>query len=378
MSWFKPKSFLGIDIGAGGIKVVELQQQKNRPVLFTYGYTSESQDIHKLFNNQNSGQTTLQSPSPSADIRGAHNLQNTDVDRYAMLIKEVCKQAKTTSTSAMVSLPVSSLFHTVVTLPLVKSDEVDRLLKTEIKKLLPSSLEETALDYELIPPLPNTKVQLAVVNAVPKKVVSFYTTIFQKAGLKLIALEPESTALMRSLIGRDTALSMIIDMGAERTNFFIVDNSRIITHQSIEIGGAKISKVLHDMWATDPTLVEQMKYDLFYRLQHNSEEKSISKNRFLTIFESILDPIVKEIEYSFALYLEQGINQGKRPEKIIITGGASFFPYLNSYLTEKFTMKCYVGDPWGRVVYQEGLKPLLTQIGPRMSVAIGLALRGMN
>jgi Tfp pilus assembly PilM family ATPase len=132
------------------------------------------------------------------------------------------------------------------------------------------------------------------------------------------------------------------------------------------------------MWATDPTLVEQMKYDLFYRLQHNSEEKSISKNRFLTIFESILDPIVKEIEYSFALYLEQGINQGKRPEKIIITGGASFFPYLNSYLTEKFTMKCYVGDPWGRVVYQEGLKPLLTQIGPRMSVAIGLALRGMN
>jgi Tfp pilus assembly PilM family ATPase len=156
MSWFKPKSFLGIDIGAGGIKVVELQQQKNRPVLFTYGYTSESQDIHKLFNNQNSGQTTLQSPSPSADIRGAHNLQNTDVDRYAMLIKEVCKQAKTTSTSAMVSLPVSSLFHTVVTLPLVKSDEVDRLLKTEIKKLLPSSPRPPPISSQEAPPPPTS------------------------------------------------------------------------------------------------------------------------------------------------------------------------------------------------------------------------------
>ena len=49
MAWFKPKSFLGVDIGAGGVKIVELKVEKNRPVLFTYGYTSESQNIHKLF-----------------------------------------------------------------------------------------------------------------------------------------------------------------------------------------------------------------------------------------------------------------------------------------------------------------------------------------
>jgi sugar (pentulose or hexulose) kinase len=35
MFGFKPKSYLGIDLGAGGVKIVELQEQKKRAVLFT-------------------------------------------------------------------------------------------------------------------------------------------------------------------------------------------------------------------------------------------------------------------------------------------------------------------------------------------------------
>ena len=77
------------------------------------------------------------------------------------------------------------------------------------------------------------------------------------------------------------------------------------------------------------------------------------------------------------MFLRQSGNETKRPEKIILTGGGAIFPYLADYLAEKFKLKCYVGDPWGRVVYQEGLKRILNQIGPRMAVALGLALRNM-
>ena len=376
MAWFKPKSFLGVDIGAGGVKIVELRSEKKRPVLFTYGYTSESQDIHSLFNGQRPDQVPLSPTGPRPEIRGAKDPLIEQAEKYAAVIKQVCKQAKTTAASAMVSLPISAVFHAIVTLPAVKPAEFDRLLKAEMKKLLPYSLEETALDYELIPQPAGSKIQQAVVNAVPKKLVAFYTTIFRLSGLKLVALEPESTALMRSLVGRDTSLSMVVDIGAERTNFFIIDDTHTITHQSIEVGGNKINQLLQAIWKTDDSLVEQMKQDLFFRLSTSPDESLLPKEQFLGMFDTILDPIVKEIEYSFALYLEQSSNQGKRPEKIIVTGGAGLFPYITSYLADKFTMKCYVGDPWGRVVYQDGLKPLLNQIGPRMAVAIGLALRG--
>jgi type IV pilus assembly protein PilM len=377
MSWFKPTSFLGVDIGAAGVKIVELKSEKKRPVLFTYGYTSEPQDIHNLFNVSNQPENTTLLKENHAEIRGAVDPLDERAHKYAAVIKEVCKQVKITAKAATVSLPVSALFHTIVTLPAVKPSEFDSLLKVEMKKLLPYSLEETALDYERIPQQPGSKVQQAVVNAVPKKLVNFYTTVFRLAGLRLTALEPESIALARSLVGRDTALSILVDVGAERTNFFIIDNARTITHQTIEVGGNKINRLLQEIWNVDPVLVEQMKRDLFYRMTFNPDETLLSEKVFLDMFSSVLDPIVKEIEYSLALYLEQTVNAGKRPEKIIVTGGAGFFPYLTSYLAEKFSMKCYVGDPWGRIVYQDGLKPSLNQVGPRMAVAIGLALRGL-
>ena len=91
----------------------------------------------------------------------------------------------------------------------------------------------------------------------------------------------------------------------------------------------------------------------------------------------VVDPIIKEIEVSFELYLRQTGNEGKRPEKIILTGGMGSLPFLAKHIQEKFKIKCYVGDAWARVVYQDGLKPVLREIGPRLSVAIGLALRNV-
>ena len=46
MGLFGPKkqSYLGVDLGAGGVKVVELQNEKGRARLFTYAFTERSPD----------------------------------------------------------------------------------------------------------------------------------------------------------------------------------------------------------------------------------------------------------------------------------------------------------------------------------------------
>ena len=405
MFWNKPKSYLGIDIGSGGVKIVELRLEKKRPVLFSYGLTSSKQDVHKLLANEekniagllsrNSGiqltagqneNSANASPSvspPTAMRRGpaeavvkGEGVDEAQIEKYANTIKAICKTSRTTSKTAVVSLPVSSVFHAIVTLPMVKKEELDHIVKAEVKKLLPMPLEEMALDYQVLKGLPEDKSERVLVNAVPHKLIEFYSKVFQRAGLTLDALEPESTALVRSLIGRDQAVSMIIDIGSERTNFFIVDQSMPVTHQSIESGGDKIDKILQNILGVEQTLVEQTKYDLFDYLSANSNNV-LSEQKWLDILMPVVDPIVKEIEVSLELYLRQTGNEGKRPEKIILTGGMALMPFLANYIQEKFKIKCYVGDAWARVVYQDGLKPVLHAIGPRMSVAIGLALRNV-
>ena len=237
-------------------------------------------------------------------------------------------------------------------------------------------LEEMALDYQVLNGLSTDKSQRVLVNAVPHKLIEFYSKVFGRAGLSLEALEPESTALARSLIGKDQATCLIIDIGSERTNFFIVDQGVPITHQSIEFGGEKIDKILQNILGVENNLVGQIKYDLFDYLT-TTGNNTLSEQKWLDILMPVVDSILKEIEVSLELFLRQTGNENKRPEKIILTGGMALMPFLAKCIQDKFKIKCYVGDSWARIVHQEGLKPVLRQIGPRMSVAIGLAMRNI-
>lgn len=379
----KSHSFLGIDLGAGGVKLVELKVEKNRPVLLTYAVTSDRQDVHHLLPNlpgskSKSFLTSNHLPAATELSPGAVEAETEEkAAKYAAILKTVVKRANAKSKRAVVSLPVSAVFHAIVTLPIVKKEEFDYLLKAEVGKLLPYPLDEATLDYQVLPGSKGATSERVLVNAVPRSLVVFYTKVFAAAGLQLEALEPESVALTRSLIGRDQSVTMLVDIGAEQTNFFIIDGAIPITHHSIEVGGSRLTENLKKIWQVNDDIAETMKQDLFNEVLLKDGRLPITKEHFKNLIMPIADPIIKEIQYGLEVYLKQTGNEGKMLEKVVLTGGAAILPYLNEQIAEIFKLKCYIGDPWGRVVYQERLRPLLRSIGPRMSVAIGLALRGM-
>ena len=53
-------------------------------------------------------------------------------------------------------------------------------------------------------------------------------------------------------------------------------------------------------------------------------------------------------------------------------------PNLTEYLEKLFNKPAIIGNPWDRVVYPEDLRPVLDEIGPRLAVAIGLAMRDIK
>ena len=373
------ESCLGVDIGSHGIKLVQLKKNKGRPQLWTYGMLNQSLDVHLSFN------VPVIAPEvkdPYADLKEAAEKSSSKksapppvdarIKQYGELLKEMLKKAKVTSNRATASLPVSSIFHAVITLPAIEEKELEHHVKAKVQKMLPMPLEEMQVVHQKIPDaVSGGKVKFirVLVTAAPRKLVTFYSDIFTYAGLHLQELETEAFALERSLVGKDTATSMIIDIGGQHTNFFIVDQGLPITHRTINFGGEALDSILQSYFGVERTLVTQMKRDI--------SRLSVDKIP-VELFQSGIDPIMKEIQYSFDMFLHQTGNEQKRPEKIILTGGTSVFPLFSQVISEKFPMKVFVGDPWARVVYQQGLKPVLDEIGPRMSSAIGLAMRNIN
>lgn len=382
----KTEGYLGVDLGAGGIKMVELHKTKGRPQLWTYGVAHQVLDIHpqaswhavessaQVPNLQKAKSNTVPTSTAKKAAPAISLLSPDDISRtteYAHLLKVLADQSKVTTRRVTASLPVSQVFHAVITLPVIDEKEIDAHVKAKAQKMLPMPLDEMQIVHQVIKdaaPTGQEKYLRILITAAPKKLIAFYTTIFQKGGFELQELETEAFAIERCLVGRDGGTVMVIDIGAERSNFFIIDKGVPVTHRSIQVGGNSMDAVLANALGLSSEEAGRIKYDLSFMKGAKIP---------MDIWEPLFDPVIKEIQYGFDLFLSQSGNEQKRPEKIILTGGAALFPPFSQYIQDHFPLKVFVGDPWARVVYQQGLRRVLERVGPSMAVSIGLAMRNI-
>lgn len=343
----KAKNYLGVDIGGGGIKVVNLIAEKNRPRLATYGFSERSPE--------------------EVDIDWFGNPKET-----ASLLKEICRRAETLTPYAITSLPIASVFSAVINLPNLKPKEIDAAVRWEAKKLIPLPIEEVVLSWKILPRLSKEEEEknlIVLLTGAPKSLVQKYVDVFKMAGLNLISLEPESFAFIRSLVGNDLSPVAIVDLGARKSNVLFVDRGVPLLARSIEIGGKHFSAEIAKTLNIPLVQAEELKKSL---AELRSEERPELK--IPDLLRKVLAPLLNEIKYSLTVF--QTKNDFARPiEKIILTGGGALIPKIEDYFNEFFQIRTFLGDPWARLLFPEELKPILQTIGSRFSVAIGLALR---
>jgi len=344
----KKRSYLGVDIGTASIKVVELEAGSNHnPRLVTYGRAEQT----------------------SADLTKVD--AERDLERITTTLKEVCRQAHTTSNQAIAALPTFAVFSSVISLPQMSDRELKAAISWEARKFVPLPIEEMILDFKVLSRAPNIgdeegKDMRVLLTAAPQNVVKKYLEIFKGAGIELLSLETEAFALERSLVGGSREVVMVVDMGDVTTNICVIDNGIPILNRSVDIGGLTLTKAIAHSLNIDIKRAEQFKRDVGL-----TASASTAGNIPKTI-EATIGPIVNEVKYSLSLYQSQS---AQPVEKIILTGGSAFLPNLPAYLENLFQLKTYLGDPWARVSYPVDLKPILEEIGPRFAAAIGLAMR---
>ncbi len=370
----KPKTFLGVDIGGSSIKIVELANEKGRARLMTYGYIELPQE--------DAGDALLDQAKKAGE-----------------LLAQVCKESDVKASQAMTALQTANVFSTILALPKSKDPkQLKPLIDTELSKLAPLPVSEmitysTLIDGEVKKgekdksvvgaPLAmpagrqvgahneKDKYTRVLVTGAAKTLVQKYVDVFKTAKLNLQAIDTESFALIRALIGKDKGAIMILDFGSHRTNLFVVEKGIPFVARSINIGGETVTRRIADQMKINEVDAERTKRDL--GIAGNGSVGGLPK-----ILEPIMQPIVNEIRFAFQLYANMELTEIKHVEKIILTGGSSHLPHVPEYLAETLNLNVYRGDPWARVVYPKDLTTVLEEIGPRMAVAVGLAMREME
>jgi type IV pilus assembly protein PilM len=251
----------------------------------------------------------------------------------------------------------------------VNKKDLEAAINWEAKKVIPLPLSDIVLDWQMVDEAPAATAATGhkvLLTGAPKALIQNYVGVFKTAQLNLLSLETEIFALIRSLLGNDRSAAMIVQLGSTTTNIFVVDKSVPVINRSIAVGGINITQAIAAHLNMNVAQAEQFKYDLM----HKSDAAEGAKLPAM-IVES-LSPIINEIKYILEVF---GSKDNRRVEKIILTGGGALLPGLTNHLAEMFNLNTIVGDPWFRVAYPFELKPILEKIGPRLAVAIGLAMR---
>ncbi|MDP3985537.1 MAG: pilus assembly protein PilM [bacterium] len=371
----KKKSVLGIDIGASGVKLVELRNEKGRAFLHTYAYIERA--------SGEAEQNALDDPKAASE-----------------LVQKMMKKAKTTTQRAVAGLPIASVFSSVISVPSGSGKELRQAIEWQAKKLIPLPLEEMVLDWKVLgeeikktptsqgllhkeagksmfskpvptgPPELGKKSNRILLTSAARVLRDKYVAFAKATQLELVALETEAFGLIRSLVGKDPSNIMIVDFGAVRTSILIVEKGIPVLTRTITLGGVTITRAIARVLGIPEADAEQMKRDIKQLSAVVGET-----NGMPGLLAKSLEPLVTEIRFSMNLHRTQQGEGAKPIEKIILSGGSAHLPFLADHLSKELNVNTYVGDPWARVAVHEDLRPILDELGPRFAVAVGLAMR---
>lgn len=337
--------FLGIDIGDSSLKMVELKKRGRKIQLSNYAFSENVSELN--FNKID------------------------DTDYLATAISKVIKEAGLEARRATVSLPTFAVFSSIINIMVADKKLLSKAVSDEARKVIPLPLEEMILDWKVVPDkngkTPSAGNMQVFLTGSPKKLVKKYIEVFKKANIALSSLETETFSLVRALVGDDKAPIMVVEIGANSTDLSIVRESIPVLNRSLSVCASTITSVLAQKLGMSFNQAEQYKLDLSFTLSDNPNQEGFPK-----IITDTLEPIVTEMKYLMDFYHSQNEN---KLEKVVLSGGGSLLLNLADYLSKRLDIKVIIGDPWSRISYPAEIKPVLMEVGPKLAVAIGLAMR---
>lgn len=334
--------FFGLDIGTSAIRVVQMKGGRTK-ALARYG-------------------------SLAIDPKISKSDSNADMIKLGEAIKQVVAESKISTKNVAVGLPSQRVFMTVVDIDRLSEKELDKSIRLQADSLIPTPLDESKIDWSLLgdSPKDNKKVEI-LLGSVPNSFVERRLDLIESLGLNVIAFEPDSIAIARSLLAADTAAPhLLLDMGNEATDLIITLNGAPRLIRSIPIGMTSIIKAAMQNLGIDENQANQFVFK--FGLSKDKLEGQIY-NAIIGTVDTLMSEIEKSIKFFQTRY------QGNTVERIIVTGGASVLPELPLSIANKFSINVEIGNSWRNVAFPSSQQNELLTVSNKYTVAAGLAER---
>ena len=348
MLFSRTKGVVGLDIGSSAVKLVELKERKAGE-----------------FHLQRLG---VESLSPEAIVDGSIMDSSLVVDA----IHKLNDDTKVKNASFATSLSGHSVIIKKIQLPSMSEEELSESIQWEAEQYIPFDINDVRLDYVVLsegdPGHDNMEVLLV---AVKRDKVNDYVSVISQTGKTPAIVDVDAFAVQNcyeanyDLDAHKTVA--LINMGAGVTNINILARGATVFWRDITFGGNQFTEGLQREF--------NLSFEQAEALKQGERLERYSPADARPVLDAVSGEMAAEIQKTFDFFSATA-SEGPIDE-LMLSGGCALTPNLQEVLREKFEVRTELMNPLRRVHYKESdFDPgFLDHVGPRMAVAVGLAVR---
>ncbi len=349
MLFRKDKTLLGLNIGSGYVKLVELKGSGSVYTLNNFGMAALPADA--IVDGTVMDTTAI----VSAIVNLAANLK--------IKKKRICT-----------SISGHSVIVKKITLPLMDENTIEETIHQEATQHIPYDINDVNLDFQILGPNQTNPENMDVILvAVKKETINDYLLLVEDAGFVPVVVDVDTFALENSYEynyeGEDKKIIALVDIGANLTCITILDEGVTCFSRNITSGSRLITEQLQKKFSLNYENAELLKMGC----ANSSKTKGTDA---LSAINEAAFSIVNEIGKAIDFFHNSAMTEG-RVEKIILSGGGAKTPNIVQSITKNTNIETEIIDPFRNIIISEKQFDLeyIKTIAPMAAVATGLALR---
>ena len=344
----KEEGFIALDIGSSSIKMVEAAGEKNGYRLVNVGVL----------------------PLPSTAVQ---NNMVADREVIVKTIQSLIQANGITATRVISAVPGRAVIIKKIQLPAQGEEELEANVEFEATNVIPESLENVNLDYQVLNYVEDGSKMEVLLVAVKKEIINSYTQVIQEAGLTPAIMDVDYFALENMYeinyeIQPDTVVGLI-HVGARYTSINVLKNGVSTFTGDLQVGGEAFTEGL--MQAL------QISYDQAETFKVTGSLEGKKDANLETLLKPTCDSLAEEVSRTLSLYAGMAAEEGIH--SIYLSGGGARVPGLCSLLGERMGVPVQLAEPFrGFSVAKNIDKDYLAETALVLAVGVGLSIRRLG
>lgn len=343
-------ALVGLDIGSGAIKVLQLKEVKGKYKVERFGMK----------------------PLPPETIVDGAIMDSLEV---VTAIKALVTEQKIKNKNVALSISGTSVIVKKISLPPMSDEELERQIKFEAEQYIPFDINDVFLDYhklaqdgEAAEGQPEMPILLV---ASKKDKLNDYANVVRQAGLDPKIVDVDAFAIENMYcINYDTIpdeLTALVNIGASVMNINILNGGTSVFTRDCTIGGNRYTESIQQNLGLTLEDAEAAK---------RGQLSGVDEAGLSAAIGAVDMEVATEISRSFD-YFRTTATYEAEISRIILSGGCAKIQTLPARITEQIGIETSLADPFKNLDVS-GLKMTpeeLAEVAPAAAVVVGLAIR---